>query len=586
MKQLTSIADLLNGVEEGYQNPKALNSLVEGEWQVHSTAKFLSEVRHIALGLIASGLQRGEMVGLMANPCSKWVITDLAIMIAGGVTVPLFANISEENFLFEVMQTEMKTLIMSAKDDGHVFSQHFQHFDKIITFEQDANDIGLTYQKLIEKGRDLEKLQPSLYEELKSRVQPTDLATIIYTSGSTGMPKGVEITQKALVSLYHLENFSWDPQTDSYLNILPLAHVFGRVFTLFMVSWSVSVYFITDIRNVAAVCQEIHPTILVFVPRLLEKIYAKMIAKVQHESPVKRTFGFWAFELANMDEGGLFKTLLHPVFDKLVYSALRDAIGGRARVVISGGAALNPHLCHFFIDVGIPIYEGWGLTEASTVSINDKAHRRIGSVGRALGDTKVKISPEGEILVHGTLVMRGYYKNPELTRKVLDSEGWLHTGDKGYVDEDGFIFIQGRLKEMYKTSTGEYIVPVPIEQALCRTALIDMALVVGDGKKYASCLLFPDFDVLHSLKLAKGKEGISDSEFLDSEFIAKSMKSLLREINTHLNHWEQLHAYRFITEPLTVESGDLTPSMKIRRTILLKKYAQLIDQIYGEDITQ
>ncbi len=584
MKPLTSIPEMLDLLAQGYSNPKALNSLDQNKnWLSHTTQQLIDEVRFVALGLHSIGIRAGEMVGILAAPSSEWVILDLAIMVSGAISVPLFANISDENFTFEVMQTEMQTVVVSGNEQWEMYSKHGDRFKRIISFDDDTCDKCLSYQSLLKLGQELDTQKPTLYDELKQKVKPDDLATIIYTSGTSGVPKGVEITQKGLVSLFHFVGFNWDPQTDSYLSILPLAHVFGRCFNLLMICWNISVYYLNDIKSMSAYAAEIHPTILVVVPRLLEKMYAKMLAKVEHAGGMKRPLGLWAFELANQEEDSLFKTLMHPIADKIVYSALRAALGSKVRILISGGSALNPHLAHFFIDVGIPIYEGWGLTEASTVCVNSPAQRKIGSVGRPIDNNEVITSSEGELLVRGSLLMRGYFKNPEYTAKVLDKDGWLHTGDKGYVDEDGFVFIQGRLKEMLKTSTGEYIVPVPIEQALCKVPLIDMALVVGDNKKFASCLLFPDMEVLLSLRNLHNARDESIEEFTQGEFITGEVKNLINNINSHLNHWEQIHNFRIVLEPLSIESGDLTPSMKIRREILTKKYSDLINEMYVEE---
>lgn len=584
MNPIKSIGELIKYIRDHHSaNPKLLNSLENGHWNSYSTQQMLQEIRYIALGLTSLGLQKGQCVGILAYPSPKWVITDLAIMIAGGVTIPLFANIADENFLFEIKQTHTKLLFVSGRDQWNMYSRNKELFNTIVSMDPESHEIGITYDEVLKLGQKLDKEQPNLYTQLEASGKPDDLATIIYTSGSTGVPKGVELTHSQLLGLVHYPGFHLDGTKDRYLSILPLAHVFGRTLNIYVIAWGVSVYYSNDIKNLGNVCREIHPTVIVVVPRLLEKVYAKMLANVQHAGFMKRQLGLWAFELANMEEDSLFKTMLHPLVDKTVYAALRDALGGALRIVISGGAALNAHLCHFFIDIGVPIYEGWGLTEASTVTVNVPGQRKIGTVGKPLPGMDVKVSLEGELLIKGPVVMSGYYKNPEATALVLDKEGWFHTGDKGSIDSDGYVSILGRLKEMYKTSTGEYIAPVPIEQALCKAALIDMALVVGQGKKFAACLLFPDLDVLHSLKNAHNAVNQTDEEFLKSEFVTEEMKNLLNNINEHLNHWEQVHAYRFILHPLTVESGDLTPSMKIRREIVTKKYTSLIDEMYPED---
>lgn len=586
MDLLQTIPDVLRRVRSNYSNPKALNFHIEGIWVSLSTEEMLLHVKEAALGLVSLGVKKGDRVGILADPSSYWTIADLAIMVAGGVTVPLFVNLSDENYAFEVAQTELEILFVCGKERLGLCQRNPQPKLKttILFYGEEGSGETLFYERLRELGRAHEKGSPGLYQQLEDSIVPGDLATIIYSSGTTGMPKGVELTHGNLTALLSANYFHWDTKTDRYLNILPLAHVFGRLLNYCFLTWGVSIYYTHDVKNFAHLCREIHPTILVVVPRLLERVYAKMLSNVEHAGFMKRKLGLWAFDLANTDDHNIFKILLHPIADKIVYSALRDALGGSLRVVISGGAPLNPHLCHFFSDIGVPIYEGWGLTEASTASVNNPDKHKLGSVGQPIGATKVKTSPEGELLVHGDIVMRGYYKDPVATAAVIDSEGWLHTGDKGEIDEEGFVFIKGRIKEMYKTSTGEYIAPVPIEQELCKAPLIDMALVVGQDRKFASALLVLDLDVLHSLKAIHQQEAASDEAFANSHFIQQEMHSLINAINHHLNKWEQIRAFRFILYPLSVETGELTPSMKIRREFVTAKYKGLIDEMYPEEI--
>lgn len=585
MEPFHSIPDFLKYIQNSYDNPKALNLHTPDGWISLSTKEMITQIRETALGLVALGMKKGDRVGLLADPSPYWTIVDLAIIVAGGITVPLFVNLSDENYTYEVAQTELEILFICRKERFDLHRRNPQPKVKtVVTMDGgvEGHEV-LSYEKLRSLGQEWDARYPSCYSELEASAAGDDVATIIYSSGTTGLPKGVELTQANLTALLSSDYFHWNAETDRYLNALPLAHVFGRILNLYLVAWGVGVYYTDDIKNFGALCKEIHPTVLVVVPRLLEKVYAKMLSNVEHAGFMKRKLGLWAFELANADDNSLFKTLLHPIVDKIVYSALREALGGSLRVVISGGAPLNPHLCHFFRDIGVPIFEGWGLTEASTICVNNLESFKLGSVGVPIGPMEVKTSPEGELLARGGVVMRGYYKNPEATAATL-KDGWLYTGDKGLVDEDGFVFIKGRLKEMYKTSTGEYIAPVPIEQELCKVPLIDMALVIGQGRKFASVLLIPDKDVLHSLKKIHNQEILGDEEFLEGEFVQGEMRTLISSINKHLNKWEQIHAFRFILEPLTVESGELTPSMKLRRDFVAKKYENLIDQMYLEEV--
>lgn len=585
MEPSRTIPDVLSHIRRHHSNPKALNLHTSNGWISLSTEEMLAHIKELALGLISLGLKKGDRVGILADPSPYWTIVDFAIIVAGGVTVPLFVNLSDENYAYEINQTELEILFVGGQDRCELYKRNPSYKIKtVVLLPPDHDEPGMQgYGEVRALGIALDKQKPDLYAQLEASASPDDLATIIYSSGTTGLPKGVELTQGSLTTLLFVDYFQWNSNEDRYLNALPLAHVFGRLLNYYLITWGVSVYYTHDVKNFGALCREVHPTVLVVVPRLLEKVYAKMLSSVEHAGYMKRKLGLWAFELTHMDDHSLLKTLLHPIADKIVYSALREAMGGSLRVVISGGAPLNPHLCHFFLEIGVPLYEGWGLTEASTVCVNTIGHVKIGSVGQPIGHMQVKTGSDGELLVKGGIVMRGYYKNPEATAAALDSDGWLHTGDKGAIDDEGFVYIKGRIKELYKTSTGEYVAPVPIEQELCKAPLIDMALIIGQDRKFVSALLVPDQEVLHNLKKIHDSASQTDEEFLYSGFVQDEMHQLIANVNQHLNKWEQIRSFRFILHPLTVESGELTPSMKIRREFMAVKYKKLIDEMYPEE---
>lgn len=584
MEFFNTFGDVLRHIEATYSNSHALNWRDKEGWHAISTAEMLQEIRALVLGLHQMGLRKGQCVGILANSSPFWTIADMAIMIAGGVTVPLFANISEENFVYEVSQTQLKVIFVEGQEQWEVFNRHLHMFQHAIALDETSHiNKVIPVRDIKARGETLDEQDPELFDKLLQASKPSDLAAIIYTSGSTGTPKGVELTHQNILTEIEFNAFQWKAGEDRYLSVLPLAHVFGHCINLWMLIWGVSIYYSSDYKNLGMICREIKPTALVVVPRLLEKVYLKMMETMHSSKGIKRMIGEWAFGLANQERKSKLQKLLLPLADHLVYSKLRQALGGNIRVVISGGAPLNPHLHAFFHEIGVPIYEGWGLTEACPVCINIPEKNKIGTVGPPLSRQKLKISAEGEVLVKGSLVMRGYFNSPEATARTIDSEGWLHTGDRGVLDSDGYLTIKGRMKELYKTSTGEYVAPVPIEQALCRCPLIDMAMVVAEGRKFASCLLFPNQEALIRLKGEQKKETLSDEAFLDSAYIRNEIDKLLYCTNEHLNHWEQVHAYRFILEPLSIQAGELTPSMKIRREVVANKYSNVIDSMYREE---
>lgn len=582
MEPINTFAELYKVLKGYKEHPRLLAYQTDSGFDAISSREVLDSVKYFALGLRQIGVKKGDIIGILAGSSPRWTIADMAMAIAGAVSVPLFSNISHENYEFEMRQTEMKYLIVAGKEQWEMYEKHKELIDTTINlYDEEVRHDAHRFSEIIQQGKSLEEKNPGLFEEMLQDVAPNDLASIVYTSGSTGIPKGAMLTQKNLLAHSHFDPFKFDSGSDLYLNILPLAHIFGRTVNYIVLAKGVPIYYLRDIKTVGKVCKELHPTMCVLVPRLLEKIYAKMLANVQNAGFLKRTLGQWAFDLANNEhDDSVYKQLMHPIADKIVYSALREALGGKLRVILSGGAALNPHLYHFFLDIGLPLFEGWGMTEACPVGLNLPGKLKIGSVGQSLEGMEVKISSEGEILVKGPCRMLGYYKNPEATKRAIDSEGWLHTGDKGKVDEDGFVYIIGRMKELFKLSTGKFIAPVPIEQNLTKAPLIDMAMVVAEGRSFATALLFPDHEVLNSLKKAHGKEQASDLEFLNSDFVRQEMKRLLDELNKHVNHWEEVRDFRFVVQPPTIETGELTPTMKLRRDFVSLKYRDLIESMY------
>lgn len=593
MEFVRTFKEYLGCVENHQNKDKVLNYLEGTAWQSYSIPELITLVRKAALGLHALGFKKGDTALIFAHPSSKWTIVDFAIKAIGGISVPVFINISPENFKFQADQTEAKFIFI---DGSHVSDISYQKkvilenkeaFSSIISLNPTL-DYDFNFNKLIALGEKISELAPTLYETLLNEVKADDTACIIYTSGSTGTPKGAEYTHERILAFLKDHFFKISP-SDRFLSILPLAHIYGYVMNLAAIYFNVQIYFINDVKMLSQAAKEIHPTIVIVVPRLLEKLYSKLLANIQNQGFMKKTLGTWAFELAKHDDGHdqdyFTKHLMHSFADMLIYSKFREVLGGSIKIMISGSAPLSPLLQNFFNSIGIPIYEGYGMTEACPISLNQQETRKVGSVGLPLKIYDVKVSDEGELLVKGPGTMLRYYKNPEATKKSMTADMWLKTGDKAEIDSDGYIYIIGRIKEVYKTSTGEYVVPVPIEQELMKAPLIEMATVIAEGRKFTSVLLFPDKEVLQSIKKAHDAENQTDEAFLKSEFIQTETRNLITEINKHLNKWEQILEFRYIPTSLTVESGDLTPTLKIRRDIISKKYANLIDSMYNGEAT-
>lgn len=588
MEDYDNLPSMIRYVMNTYRNSSAFNYKEGDEWKHMSTEMFIEKIRRLSLGLKSLGLKKGESVGLLAKPSPYWLIIDFAIMMAGGVSVPLFPYVSQKNFLYQVADANMRMLFVVGQDLWGTYDHHQQQFRRIVTLdvlESDENTMDIRH--VMTMGDRLSVQDPTLYMKLGKDILPSDTATLIYTSGSTGRPKGVELTHSNFISQVRggQARIHLDPRTDRALSALPLAHVFERSLMYYYISSGISIYFVDDIKNVATIALEIKPTIMTMVPRLLEKIYAKMEKQIEASGKLKQGLANWAFDLASLAHPNLFQRIQLTLANKLVYKKLLNSLGGNFKAIVVGGASLNPDLCRFFLNVGFPIFQGYGMTETSPViACNFQGYNKVGTVGTAFPLVEISISNKGEILTRGPSVMRCYHNLPEETKETIDEDGWLHTGDKGKIDDDGFLTVTGRVKEIFKTSGGKYVSPIPLEHALCKLPLIDMCMVIAEGRRFTSVLLFPDLDVLKALKLKADDPNLTNDEFLDSNTIRDMMGTFIEEVNSKLDRWEKIRQYRFTTAPLSVERGEMTPTLKIRRKAVEKKYKHLIDTMYQETV--
>lgn len=587
MEPFHTFAEVIQHIEENYSNPKAFNSLENDHWRHISTESFIFDLKRLTHALVSFGLRRGDKVGILAKSSPEWNIADFAIIMAGGITVPLFARISDESLIYEVAQANIRFLFVQGEKQWDLYDKHRNLFEKVIGLD-DLGDVAgaMKYHEFLQMGELFWEKNPKLWDELAHKLNSDDVATIIYTSGATGIPKGVEITHKNLCHLISFPVFGWR-KSDSYLSILPLAHVFARQINLILIAWGISVYYLNDLSRMVPVCREIKPSLMIVVPRVLEKILSAMEAKIASvKNRFTRWLATWAFNLAKDPNESLLKRfILRPIANLLVYTPLRRTFGGKWRVIICGGAALDQELNHFYVHAGFPIYEGWGLTEGSTPIVNTPGKVKLGFIGRPLPGIKVKLAEKDEVLIGGPTVMKGYYRNPGATQEAIDEEGWLHTGDKGAIDEEGFVRLIGRVKEQFKLSSGEYLVPSRIEHMLCQNPLIDMAMVIGEKRKYASCLLFPDMGALKRIQKEQKMEDLSDEEFLKSPYVVEEIEKLLEKINKRINSWERVVKHRFILEAPTIEGGEMTPTLQLKRDIILQKFQDVVSNIYGEKTT-
>ena len=584
MNNFTTIPEMIQHVVNTYTNSGALNYKERGQWESISSEKFSETIRRLALGLRSIGVEECDGFAIISPPSPQWIMIDIAVMLNRAISVPMFSNVSSKHFAFQKKDSNIKYIFISDSNllDDSICTR-LKNFQKVISLENNYNEKnGVSFQKLLELGDELSHQQPQLFSLMRNLVIPEDIATIIYTSGSTGNPKGVEISHQNLISQIKAthQRFPLDPRKDKILTCLPLAHVFERMVSYYYISTGTPLYFADDIKKVGDLLREIKPTVITLVPRLLEKVYAKMNSRIDEQSGLKRKLMSSAFERA-IDKVPARNTLSDKIFDKLIYSKLRAALGGNLQMLIVGGSALSESMEHFFKNIGFNVYQGYGLTESSPViAVNYPGNVRYRTVGKIYPDVQVKISSDNEILAKGPNIMIGYHNNDLATNEAIDIDGWLHTGDLGSLDEDGYLTITGRKKELFKTSNGKYVSPVPIEQSLCKSPLIDMAAIIGENHRFVSCLLFPDYENIDAIREHRGYSDMSNSDFLNSSEVKNEIKEAVQKVNDQLSAWEKIQKYKFVKHPLTIETGELTPTMKLRRHIIEQKFKEIIDAFY------
>jgi long-chain acyl-CoA synthetase len=579
-RNFTTLPGLFTYTTGTYHLEKAL-MYPEGEsWRTYSTESFRNQVVWLALGMHDMGVKTGDSVGILAPSSPEWIIIDLATVSLGAVSVPLFKKISIESLSHEISDSAMKYIFIGNLEELPNIKATHKHLKEQITFGKGfPND---HFNALLRRGQELEKSHPDLYGELASKVGEDDLATIIYTSGSTGLPKGVELTHRNIVSQVHAaaERFENFPE-DIILSALPLAHIFERMVMYYYISSGLPVYFADDPKLLGTYAKSVRPTMMTVVPRIMEKVYLKMQEGVMEKTGIAGAIARAGFRRAERRSPGTArKGLMGPVFDKLLYAKFRAALGGRLRMSISGSAKLSPEIASFFVNCGIEVYEGYGLTEASPViAVNYPGNRRIGTVGPAFPGVSIKLSEDGEVLARGPNIMTGYHNRPDATAEVIDGDGWLHTGDLGSY-EDGYLTITGRKKELFKKSTGEYVPPVPLENELVKMPGIETAVVVADNRTFVTALIFPEYEKLGQLKKQANMEEVADDEFLDSHYFRSRIEDHITEMNKHHHHCEHIADFRVIHRQASVEDGELTPTMKVRRFFIEKKYHDVIEDMY------
>ncbi len=559
MENFFTLSELISFQAANFNNPRALNFKDGNELRSFSNQEFQEKIFHFACGLREIGLQKGDTLANHSYQNPIWLIVDLGTILAGATTVPIFENISQEHLDYEISDAQVK-FIFSKKREIEIVKTK-----KIISFE------------------DLISLGAKSGQKYNFTSNPEDLATIIYTSGSTGKPKGVELTHHNLVSqIKATAQFFPLSCEDITLSFLPLAHIFERMVMMFYISQGVSVYFADDIKNVGGCLREIHPTLMTAVPRVLEKVFGKIKDGIESANPLKKFLGRKALQRALTKNTEAPKNFADKIFDLIIYKKFRTALGGNMRMIICGGAALSADMERFYSNIGVNLFCGYGMTESSPVlSVNCPAAHKFGTVGKVFPEIELKIAKDGELLARGPNIMRGYHNQPQKTAEVI-CDGWLATGDLAAIDSEGFVKIVGRKKELFKNSNGKYISPVPTEQKLVQElGFLLGAIVIAEARQFTSALLFPEFENLKKFKEKFSFSG-GDEEFLASEILQKFAAEKVAYINLKLDHWEQVQKFCIVTKSISIESGEITPSMKLKRNLLEEKYKREIDGMYAE----
>lgn len=570
MINLKSIAEIA-ALHKDFNNPSLLTY---ADGKMLSSHNFVDSINGFASGLIEIGAKEREIFGIFIYQNPDWIIADLGAITAKMVTVPIFTNISLEHLFFQLEDSKTKYLLIDNQEIAHLISTKYPEI-KLITY-------GFKFENEI-SFEDLLKLGLNHKKQFDfSSYKPVDLITIIYTSGSTGTPKGVEITNQNLLSqIQDTAKFFKIEKTDKALSFLPLAHVFERMVTMFYLTQNISIYFVDDIKNASSFFKKIRPTLFTCVPRILEKIFIHIREEIEKLNAVNKIMAKAAFNLACKKELSL--GLKHLIFDLLIYRKFRKIFGDKVRMIICGGASLSEDLEYFFHNIGIKVFCGYGLTETSPViATNSPVNHKFGTVGKIFSSVEAMIAKDGELLVKGQNVTRGYHNLPEESAKLKDDDGWMKTGDFAKIDEEGFLTIIGRKKELFKTSNGKYISPIPTESTLIKEiGFLVGAMIIAENRKFTSALLFPDFASLEKLKNSLGfKEDLQN--FLRSDQLKNLIQNKINQINQHLSHWEQIAKFTIVTQEISISSGDITPSMKLKRKLLENKFASAIEEMYLE----
>lgn len=591
MQNITRLFDFPYYQLEHYNLPDALVTKYGNEWIKTSTQEYINKANAISRALLHLGIQKNDKIAVISsNNRTEWHISDIGILQTGAQNIPIYPTIASEDYEYILNHSEAKYCFVS---DQEVYDklQSVQSRIPLLVDVYSFNEIPgcKKWTDLLESGFDT--TNQSAVEERKSNVLPTDLATIIYTSGTTGRPKGVMLSHNNIVSdvLSSDNRMPLRKGSTRALSFLPICHIFERMLTYVYQYGGISIYFAESIEKISDNLKEVHPHVMSVVPRLLEKVYDKIYAKGADLTGIKKKLFFWALDLGMefkpYNENGAFYHFKLAIAKKLIFSKWQEGLGGELELLVSGSAALQTRLTKVFTAAGIPVMEGYGLTETSPViSVNDMRNRgfKIGTVGKIIDNVEVKIAEDGEILCKGPNVMMGYYKDETQTNEVL-KDGYFHTGDIGEIDAEGFLKITDRKKEMFKTSGGKYVAPQVLENTFKQSRFIEQIMVIGDGEKMPAAFIQPAFDFVKEwASRHKITIGSTNEEICQNPQVIARFQEDIDEANKKFGNWEQVKRFELTPDVWSIDAGHLTPTMKLKRKIIKEKYQALYDKIYRE----
>ena len=593
VSSLSTINDLFVRIAAA-ANPRAVLWQDEfSHWHPISSDQMYQRVRALAMAILRFGAQKGDRIALISENRWEWAVTDFAALAIGAADVPLYPTLTGEQIAAQVRDADCRIAVVSTRqqfDKLHSVRAQTQ-LQQIVVMDSPAPEGAVAMSELLGDADALGAQRDPVFDALLRSVQPGDLATLIYTSGTTGEPKGVALTHGNIAANQNITavDFGFN-STDACISFLPLSHVTARALDYVMYNHGSQVAYCTQFDKLPQAMREVRPTVIVGVPRVFEKIRQAVMQKAG-QSPVKKRLLAWAIRQGErfadtVYDGHKPSSLIWKLSNKLVYSKVREAFGGRVRIFVSGGAPLGIDTARWFASAGSALWEGYGLTEtAPVIALNTPISHRMGSVGMPLPNVELKFAEDGELLVRGPSVFSGYWHKPAATAECLDSQGWFRTGDIAHLDADGFLYITDRKKELLKTSGGKLVAPQPIESKLKNNVLVAQAALIGDRHKFICALLSPNFAALEEWARHHGISAQSRAGLVADSRVIALYTEIVREVNGTLANFETLKRFRVVADEWTQDSGELTPSMKIKRRVLTAQYSAVIDELYADEAT-